>query len=61
MGKWRNKKYVLSEQMNGVSGLEWSSPDGERDRMRTVSPGEGMSNVLMWCLRGGLWSLVAWV
>ena len=41
MGKWRNKKCVLSEQMNGVSGLEWSSPDGERDRMRTVPQEKG--------------------
>lgn len=38
-------KYVLSEQMNGVSGLERSALGGERDRMRMVSPGEGTSNV----------------
>lgn len=38
-------KYVLSEQMNGVSGLERSTLGGERDRMRMVSPGEGTSNV----------------
>lgn len=38
-------KFVLSEQMNGVSGLERSALGGERDRMRMVSPGEGTSNV----------------